>query len=147
MVHEVTLGIFASPVKTSVPHTSRQTANVEKDPSKILSENLTWLMQTSRELTSQAKIGAKAGIDQKTVGRILNRDHSPTLDKLASVAAAFGVEVWQLLAPRLGADLYQIDSDRRVVPVRDSGPPVGYAALVSEHRQVEPEQKRRAASG
>jgi hypothetical protein len=106
-----------------MPQVSWQTCRVDKTPEKTLADNLTWLMKNSADYNSQAKVGAKAGIDQKTVGRIMNKTNFPTLDKLTALAAVFGVEAWQLIAPRLGADLYKIDADRRVVPVQPGGPP------------------------
>lgn len=74
-------------------------------------------MASSKDLNSQAKLGAKAKIDQRTVGRILNSEHMPTLDKIAALATVYGIEPWQLLAPGLGASLYKIDAERRIVPV------------------------------
>lgn len=85
-------------------------------------------MSNSVELNSQAKLGGRAKIDQRTVGRILNSEHMPTLDKISALAEAYGIEAWQLLAPGLGSSLYKIDADRRIVPVlaaAAANPPTG----------------------
>jgi hypothetical protein len=62
------------------------------------------------------RLGREAGIAQGGAQRLQNqRKVGPPL--LAKVATLFHVEPWQLLAPNLGADLYRIDDQRRVVPV------------------------------
>lgn len=100
-----------------MPRRARQTCRVNETAEKVLSDNLRWLMGQSSDLNSQAKLAAKAKIDQRTVGRILNSEHMPTLDKISALATAYAVEPWQLLAPGLGSSLYKIDADRRIVPV------------------------------
>lgn len=86
-----------------MPLCGGQTSRVDKTPEKTLAENLLWLKDSTPDLDSQAKIAAKAGIDQTTVGRILRAQNYPTLDKITALAKAFKVEAWQLLAPNLGA--------------------------------------------
>ena len=84
---------------------------------QTLALNVQSLMERKPELSSQAKVGAKAKIDQKTVSRILNATHATTLDKLEALAAAMHVEPWQLIAPKLGADLYIMDAEKRLISV------------------------------
>jgi transcriptional regulator with XRE-family HTH domain len=67
----------------------------------ILSTNLKALMQASEDLRSQAALGKRCGIDQRTVGRILNEEHSPQLKQIEAIAQAFGLFSWQLLVPDL----------------------------------------------
>ena len=67
----------------------------------VLSTNLKALMQASEDLRSQAALGKKCGIDQRTVGRILNEEHSPQLKQIEAIANAFGLLPWQLLVPDL----------------------------------------------
>lgn len=143
MLHTASVGIYASLVKASLPRQAAQTCSVNRRPEKLLAVNLQWLMDNT-PMNSQAKVGAKAKIDQKTVGRIMNMTNSPTLEKLSALANAFGVEAWQLLAPRLGASLYQIDKDRRVVPVRDAGPAEEAAPRVPVRVQPTPPQVGRS---
>jgi transcriptional regulator with XRE-family HTH domain len=82
----------------------------------VLSANLKTLMGAS-EWASQRKLAAKAGIDQRTVGRILNMEHSPNLAQVDKLAEVFGVQPWQLLAPELGAGLYTL----RAIDSRGTG--------------------------
>ena len=69
--------------------------------SLILAKNIEALMQASCDLRTQAKLGKAAGIDQRTVGRILKAEHSPSMDKVQAIADAFGIMPWQLLVPDL----------------------------------------------
>lgn len=64
-----------------------------------LATNLRSLMEASVELRSQAAVARRAGVDQRTVGRILNREHSPTVTQLERLARAFSISPWQLLVP------------------------------------------------
>lgn len=66
-----------------------------------LSANLESLRSMHPVLRTQAAIGKKASIDQRTVGRIMNGENQPRLDQLDSLAAAFGVKPWQLIQPDL----------------------------------------------
>ena len=68
---------------------------------KTLAANLAALMQASSEMPSQSAVAKRAGMDQRTVGRILNEEHSPTITQLERLARAFGLEPWQLLVPSL----------------------------------------------
>lgn len=111
-----------------MPYLCRQTWVVDKTPERTLAANLHWLMTNSADYQSAGKLAKKAGVDQKTIWRVLNQTNVPTLDKLTKLAGVFKIEAWQLLAPRLGADFYKIDSDRRVVPVQEAAPPLGYRA-------------------
>lgn len=84
---------------------TRPSTEVEKSPPspvlEILAANLATLKATVVEYDSQGKIGAKADINQRTVGRILNKEHEPTLAQLGKLAAVFGLEPWKLLVPGL----------------------------------------------
>lgn len=72
-----------------------------KNIEDILAENVEKLMSAHIDLNSQAKLGKKSGVGQRTVGRILNKEGFPTADKLAKIAAAFELMPWQLLVPDL----------------------------------------------
>jgi transcriptional regulator with XRE-family HTH domain len=65
-----------------------------------LAANLRALMAATPELHSQTAVAKRSGMDQRTVGRILNREHSPTLVQLEKPERAFGVAPWQLMMPR-----------------------------------------------
>lgn len=109
--------MFAFLGKAHLPSPGWQTCRVSKSPRQTLSDNLRWLMANTR-FDTQAKLGGLAAIDQRTIGRFLNMEHAPTLDKLGDMARGLGLEAWQMLAPKFGADLYEIDAERRIVPVR-----------------------------
>ena len=66
-----------------------------------LSANLKALMSAHATLTTQAALGKAAGIDQRTVGRIINGTHSPTLKAVEALARAYRLAAWQLLMPGL----------------------------------------------
>lgn len=100
-----------------MPETAWQTCRVDKNPEKTLAANLRWLHDET-EFDSQAKIATAAGVDQKTIGRMMNMDHSPTLDKICAVAAFLKIEAWQLLAPDFGAGYYRIKGDQIVTVAR-----------------------------
>lgn len=75
-------------------------------------------MNRSAELPTQKAVAKRSGMDQTTVGRILNCKHSPTLKQIDGLADAFGLLPWQLLVPSLDA----------------TNPPV--VVLTSEERQL-----------
>lgn len=68
---------------------------------RTLSANLTALMKATPEFGTHAKLGKKAGVDQKTVWRIENRLHEPSIDKVEKIAKVFGLKAWQMLVPSL----------------------------------------------
>lgn len=79
----------------------------------ILAKNLLALMNANSLLGTQEAVAAaakKAGlpIDQKTVGRVLKAEHAVQLDTLSALAAAFGLEPYQLLVPDLNPKNPQI---------------------------------------
>lgn len=116
-----------------------------------LATNLASLRGGQRLLTSQKAIADKAGIDQRTVGRILNKEHAATLTQVERLAGVFGVEPWQLLAPELGTHLYQISADKRLVAV--TAPVPGASQVISVTRensadaQPETDQWKRTLKG
>ena len=83
---------------------------------EILANNLNFLMGDGPERLSQAAVAKGAGLDQRTIGRILNKEHSPAVAQVEKLATFFGKEMWQLMTPALGADLYRIVNGR-IVPV------------------------------
>lgn len=67
----------------------------------IVADNLERLRARHVSLNTQSAIGREAKVDQKTVGRILNKAHEPQINIIAKLAKAFGLETWQLLVPNL----------------------------------------------
>lgn len=75
-------------------HTCLMTAALD-----VLAKNLKWLMENTPDLQSQAQVAQRSGMDQKTVSRILNQQHSPNLEKVEALANAFGIQLTELLSP------------------------------------------------
>ena len=97
-------GINALLVKSYMPKFKVHHLWVSTKPSQglvILAANLIRLMEQHATLTSQAKVGARAKVNQKTIGRILHKTNEPTLEAVSAIAKAFGLECWQLLTPDL----------------------------------------------
>lgn len=94
------------PQHFAVPKKSAQRPSAKKvkpPPSRaliLLAKNLAALRDSHADLTSQTLIGKKASIDQRTVGRIMNMEHEPTLGQVDKLAAAFGLAAWQLLVDK-----------------------------------------------
>lgn len=63
-----------------MPSTLRDHASMDFDAAAVLSANLAALMGAREGLGTQASVAKRSGMDQRTVGRILNREHSPRLD-------------------------------------------------------------------
>lgn len=68
----------------------------------IVGENLDALMKHSDALRSNGAVARAigGGFEPRTIGRIRNAEVSCTLDTLAKIAKAFGIEPWHLLVPR-----------------------------------------------
>lgn len=103
LVHCDTLGKSAFFVKAHLPSHLPHYARMNFDAASVLSVNLAALMSAHEGLGTQAAVAKRSGMDQRTVGRILNREHSPTLRQIDGLAAAFGLLPWQLLVPQLDA--------------------------------------------
>lgn len=70
-----------------------------------LAKNLSILMERSADLRSQNALAKRSKVAQTTIGNYLNPDSykgAPSLDKMAKLAFALGVETWQLIHPGLG---------------------------------------------
>lgn len=67
-----------------------------KPTAEVLAENIVRLKQWQR-MRSDDALAKKAHVDQKTIWRIRNRQQSPTVDMLESIANVFGLHAWHLL--------------------------------------------------
>ena len=65
----------------------------------VFKANLERLMARNPQLGSAPKLEAKSGVGKSTIARWLAKtpESSPTLDSLAGIAKAFGVQPWELL--------------------------------------------------
>lgn len=122
-----TLGASAYFVKAQMPRTicdSDLMASEDLKIRQVLADNLTALAKAHGKwamrglVPSQTGIGKKAGVDQKTVARILTKKQGATVDMLSALADAFRVEVWHLLVPGLDPSnlpVYMDEKQRRLI--------------------------------
>lgn len=68
-------------------------------PRKTIAENLSRLMRESADLKTIQALHERCGISTGTLDRIRRGAVSAGVDHLADIAAAFGLEPWQLLVP------------------------------------------------
>ena len=89
-------------VKARMPHTRKPGIGRLLDmPHVVLADNLARLMAHSLDMKSQRAVAKRAEMDQRTVGRILNQEHSQNLEQIAKLAEAFDLMPWQMLVPDL----------------------------------------------
>lgn len=101
------LGTFAYLVKLEnvtdeafMPSSLSDDCDVKPKPIlKLLSINLQRLMDASTTLKNAGQLARAAGVDQKTIWRILNHANYPALDKLEKIAVAYRLTPAELLAP------------------------------------------------
>ena len=67
----------------------------------ILAENLKVLMAYHVQYSTQAALGKASNLDQRTIGRMLNQEHSCGLKQLEALALVFDLLTYQLLVPNL----------------------------------------------
>lgn len=93
-----------------------------KDTKKALWENVLALMERDYLKENLTRLARDADIGGATAKRIKDARTSVGVDVIERIAKVFDVRPWQLLTPGLGADLYVIDEERRVVPVLKDKP-------------------------
>lgn len=72
---------------------------------KDLARNLAKLMAASEDLRSQSALARRSKVAQTTISNYLapsSYKGSPSLDKIAALAHAFGLEAWHLIHPTMG---------------------------------------------
>lgn len=85
-----------------------QDKQAEQDLRALVGANIVRLMGMRPKLSSNPKLGERAGIGIATISRIINGETAATLDTIARLAAAFDLAPWQLLVPNLDAQNPQI---------------------------------------
>ena len=70
----------------------------KKSSRQILADNLDRLMGDSPGLSSNNALGLKAKVAHSHIRRIRLQESAATVDMLDSIAAAFGIQPWELLA-------------------------------------------------
>lgn len=80
--------------------------------SDVVSHNLRVWMDKSEDLKTQGKVHRASGVNQSTVGRVLNKEIDPTISTVNSIAKAFGRNGYELLIPASDPRQIQYDRDR-----------------------------------
>ena len=83
---------------------------MEYDEARAVAENLAALMEAAGY--RQKQLAAKSGLSQRSISNLLrpDRGHSPTLESVSKVAAAFGLKAWQMMIP--GQDVAALKPNR-----------------------------------
>lgn len=97
--HGSILGTNALCVKAQMPICYIQDGAMGNSAASVLADNLTALMAADTEVSSQPRLAKKAGLDQKTIWRIVNQVNSPTIEAVEALAGVFKVAAWQLIHP------------------------------------------------
>jgi hypothetical protein len=100
------------------------------DTKAVLWENISALMDARYGRENLTKLAREAKFAPATSTRLKEAKTSVGVEIVERLAGMFGVDPWQLLAPKLGAEMYVIDADRRVVPVQTPVPLAAWAQRV-----------------
>lgn len=99
------LGVSAYFCKAHTPIDRGETFCMKTNPTETVASNLRALMlhagMEKKGEPNQSDLARASGANQRTVGRILAREQSPTVEMLETIARAFGLHAWQLLIPGL----------------------------------------------
>ena len=87
----------------------------KKDSKPVLWDNVQALMTAAYGAERLGQFARDCHLGPATLTRIKAKETSVGLDVLDSIASKFNLEPWQLLAPNLGAGLYVVTEDRRLV--------------------------------
>lgn len=103
--HVESVGHVCPIVKTLMPQRSGYANPMAKKKMRgavesIIGENLDALMAHFPQYSSNHKVGDKAKLPARTIGRIRNAEVSCSVDTLAKIAAVFGVEPWAMLVDK-----------------------------------------------
>lgn len=97
-----------------MPYFLRDYGAMKKSSKEVLAENLAKLMhQAGQHALNQKEVGLRARCNQRTIGRVLNQEQAATVELLDGLAAAFGIQAWQLLVPDLDPQNLPVQSVTR----------------------------------
>ncbi|WP_457325254.1 helix-turn-helix domain-containing protein [Roseateles sp. P5_E11] len=74
----------------------------------LLAQNVHLAMLLKWGKASYTRLAAASGLGTGTLHRIKVGEGAASIDTLAKLAGALGLDVWRLLAPRLGADIAEV---------------------------------------
>ena len=90
----------------------------ESSPQRMLfGDNIRRLMRSRPSLDSNPKLSVRADVGVATLSRIITCKTAATLDTVARLAEAFGLEPWQLLVPNLNVNnpqMLQVSSPEEI---------------------------------
>lgn len=66
-------------------------------PRAVLAQNLKALMGAKVGPTSEMDLARRSGVAQATIGRIKRQEVASSIETVSEIAAAYGLEGWQLL--------------------------------------------------
>jgi transcriptional regulator with XRE-family HTH domain len=75
---------------------------------EVLAANLNTLMEADANLSSGPKVAKASGVTRKSINNLSENRHDPRLSSIESIAQAFGLEAYQLLAPGIDNNLLVI---------------------------------------
>lgn len=79
----------------------KETHNMDKTIGALFAKRLKDLMAVRPDLDTQVKLAAATQMSQTTIGRILNKKVSPTLEHVGSIADAFGLTVGEVIGQEI----------------------------------------------
>jgi len=104
---------------------------MENNITHALAENVRRLM--AHFGWTQRDVATRAGISQRAVGYLINykdgQDRHPTTQTVQAIAAAFGVEAWQLILPNLPMELVQSKRFTKLIENYRDAPDTGRAQV------------------
>lgn len=73
------------------------------DYNNIFPANVKKLMEADKPPLTQSALAGRAKMHQRTLGRIINAEVSPTLEQMTKIAHGLDAALWQLLVPEIDA--------------------------------------------
>src|SRR5690242_13597498 len=67
------------------------------NPAQVLAQNVKALLEHREGPSTQMDLATKSSVAQATIGRVLRAEGAATIDTVAQIARAYGLEGWQLL--------------------------------------------------
>ncbi|CAI1023255.1 Helix-turn-helix [Serratia ficaria] len=112
-------------------------AQDETEVGAIVASNLERWMSNNRDLSSQAKVAAAAGIGQATVGRVLSREGNITINNLEAIASAFGRRGYELLLQQKDPTLINYDrSQFALLPAEDKAKIESFIEFIMQQARI-----------
>lgn len=112
---------------------------------QVLGQKIRYLRR--REGLSQEEFAARAGVSHRKLSDIECGNGNPTFDTMDCIAAAFGLQIEELLQPDIEVDLLPRRELSRLQPMVDAFPRRGRSCLSGGRRALWPCGSRPSAGG